>query len=141
VRTHIGAHKEVEVDSYICDDAEIQRRQTNETNVCGANCDDASHCFTPSGGGPNPNDCNVIADALRYESQNTAVLFSVGTSTNVTMRYNTCRTFFKNQNLAPLIYCRTEWAALTDYLSLNCQATQNAHGGLCLAANQAWFVQ
>jgi hypothetical protein len=38
VRTHIGADKEVEVDSYVCDDAGIQRRQTNETNVCGAAC-------------------------------------------------------------------------------------------------------
>ena len=27
-------------------------------------------CFTPSGGGPDPNECHVIADALRFDSQN-----------------------------------------------------------------------
>ncbi len=33
-------------------------------------CTGATNCFTPSGGGPNPNDCTVIADALLFESQN-----------------------------------------------------------------------
>ena len=27
-------------------------------------------CFTPAGGGPDPNDCHVIADALRFDSEN-----------------------------------------------------------------------
>lgn len=26
-------------------------------------------CFTPSGGGPDPNDCHIIADALRFDGQ------------------------------------------------------------------------
>jgi hypothetical protein len=30
----------------------------------------ATNCFSPSGGGPDPNECNVIADALLYDSQN-----------------------------------------------------------------------
>lgn len=29
-----------------------------------------TNCFTPSGGGPDPNECHVIADALLYDSQN-----------------------------------------------------------------------
>lgn len=33
-------------------------------------------CFTPSGGGPDPNDCKIISDALRYESQNTGKIVS-----------------------------------------------------------------
>ena len=27
-------------------------------------------CFTPAGGGPDPNECHVITDALLYDSQN-----------------------------------------------------------------------
>lgn len=34
-------------------------------------------CFTPSGGGPDPNDCHIIADALRFQSQNIAPVFTV----------------------------------------------------------------
>lgn len=33
-------------------------------------------CFTPAGG-PSASDCNVIADALLYDSQNVGVLFNV----------------------------------------------------------------
>lgn len=29
-----------------------------------------TNCFPGAGGGPDPNDCHVIADALRYDSQN-----------------------------------------------------------------------
>ena len=29
-----------------------------------------TNCFTPSGGGPDPNECTIIADALLYDSQN-----------------------------------------------------------------------
>ena len=28
-----------------------------------------TNCFIPSGGGPNPNDCHVIVDALLFEAQ------------------------------------------------------------------------
>ncbi|KAF9526787.1 hypothetical protein CPB83DRAFT_794296 [Crepidotus variabilis] len=111
-------------------------------NVCGKNC--TTNCFIPSGGGPNPNECNVIADALRYESQNTGAIFQVqnGTTGNsVLMTYRSCKTFFTNQDLGPLEYCRTDWADLVDYVAFNCQATQNAHGGNCIATDQRWFVQ
>ena len=32
-------------------------------------------------------------------------------------------------------------AALIDFIAPNCQATQNAHGGICVADDQSWFVQ
>jgi hypothetical protein len=30
-----------------------------------------TNCFLPAGGGPDPNQCHVIADALRFNSENT----------------------------------------------------------------------
>ena len=40
VTTRIGAHKDVEMDQYICEGAKIEARQaTNGTNVCGATCE------------------------------------------------------------------------------------------------------
>ncbi|EAU86049.2 hypothetical protein CC1G_07128 [Coprinopsis cinerea okayama7 len=146
VSTHIGQNKEVSVDYYIPssirqEEAPVWRRQVNETNVCGANC--TTHCFTPSGGAPvpSPAECNVIADALRYESENTGALFRVATATNVTMTYRSCKTFFINQDFGGLVYCRTDWAALVDWLATSCQPAQNAHGGLCVANDQRWYVQ
>ncbi|KAJ7035123.1 hypothetical protein C8F04DRAFT_1037671 [Mycena alexandri] len=110
-------------------------------DVCGNSC--ATSCFTPSGGGPNPNDCAVIADALLYDSQNIGPLFTVGTGTNntVVMQYATCLTFFVNQDTVPIEYCRDDWSSLVKFIAPNCQATQNAHGGFCLASNEQWFAQ
>ncbi|PPQ71216.1 hypothetical protein CVT24_009997 [Panaeolus cyanescens] len=161
----IGKDKNVEVYTVSCptsrqdDGQELQRltpRQT-PTNVCGAQCEpdprmtmqfdirgiSNTNCFTPSGGGPDPNECNVIGDALRYASENTGAIFPIGLSPNntIVMQYRTCKTFFLNQDLGPLAYCRTDWAALIDWLAFNCQATQNAHGGNCVAKDQRWFVQ
>jgi len=148
--TWIGETKNVEMKSVFClnlnrrDDVQqhvLEQQQTTPTNVCGAQC--ATNCFTPSGGGPDPNDCHVIADALRFDSQSIGPTFEIGTGTNntVVMKYNSCETFFLNQASGPLVYCRTDWASLIDFVAPNCQATQNAHGGNCVANNQAWFVQ
>lgn len=41
---------------------------SSTTDVCGLQCD--TTCYSGTGG-PNPTDCQVIADALLYESQNT----------------------------------------------------------------------
>ncbi|TFK28043.1 hypothetical protein FA15DRAFT_107944 [Coprinopsis marcescibilis] len=145
VETFIGKDRNVKVEQYACSGAveapKFQARQVNETNVCGSSC--VTHCFPPAGGGPLAGECNVIADALRYESQNTGALFRIGTGVNatITMTYRSCKTFFVNQDFNGLIYCRTEWAALVDWLSTGCGAAQNAHGGLCVASNQLWFVQ
>jgi len=146
--TWIGEAKNVEMRTVSCpyqrrDDMLVQRQApTNPTNVCGSNC--TTNCFSPSGGGPDPNDCHVIADALRYDSQNIGALFQIGnTTTNntVVMQFSSCTTFFVNQDFVPLVYCRTDWATLIDFVAPNCQATQNAHGGNCVATDQTWFVQ
>ncbi|KAF8908410.1 hypothetical protein CPB85DRAFT_1309351 [Mucidula mucida] len=143
---YIGAEKNVKVEKISCatplvQGSVLEARQTNGTNVCGATCN--TNCFQPSGGGPDPNDCHVIADALRYESQNTGALFQVpnGTNNTILMTYSSCKSFFVNQDLSPVIYCRTDWAGVLDWVAPNCQSTQNAHGGNCVAADQRWFVQ
>ncbi|KAK0458283.1 uncharacterized protein EV420DRAFT_1544666 [Desarmillaria tabescens] len=147
--TYIGVDKNVKVETVSCPEAALARRgdlfsrqASNVTNVCGAQCD--TFCFTPSGGGPDPNECHVIADALRYDSQNTGSTFDIanGTTGNiVVMTYNTCESFFVNQFNSTLQYCRTDWASVLDWVAPNCQSTQNAHGGDCIASDQRWFIQ
>ncbi|THH27893.1 hypothetical protein EUX98_g6295 [Antrodiella citrinella] len=118
-----------------------KRQTTPVSNVCGAQCD--THCFNPAGGGPDPNDCNVIADALRYDSQDISEEFNVSTTNALfVLQYHSCESFFVNQaGSTDLTYCRSDWAAVIDFVAFNCQATQNAHGGLCVAASQEWFIQ
>jgi hypothetical protein len=147
----IGEAKDVEIRSVFCPnfhqrgDGQHMLEQPLETaapkNVCGAAC--ATNCFTPAGGGPDPNECHVIADALRFDSESIGPLFDIGTGSNntVVLKYNSCETFFLNQASGPLTYCRTDWASLIDDVAPNCQATQNAHGGNCVADDQSWFVQ
>uniref|UniRef100_A0A0W0F8X9 Uncharacterized protein n=1 Tax=Moniliophthora roreri TaxID=221103 RepID=A0A0W0F8X9_MONRR len=75
----IGANNEVKVGFATCPDTSpellaardtfLDTRQTPPANVCGAPCN--TNCFTPAGGGPDPNDCHVIADALLFAFQNT----------------------------------------------------------------------
>jgi len=149
----IGEGKDVEIKSVFCPNL-YQRRNVHwqqvlepQTappplkNVCGANC--ATNCFQPAGGGPDPNECHVIADALRFDSESIGPMFDIGTGSNntVVLKYNSCETFFLNQASGPLTYCRTDWAALIDFVAPNCQAAQNAHGGNCVASDQSWFVQ
>ncbi|KAK1229980.1 hypothetical protein PQX77_006943 [Marasmius sp. AFHP31] len=103
----------------------------------------ATNCFTPSGGGPNNGDCHVIADALLFESENTGPIFQInnGANNTVVMSFRSCKTFFVNQDLGPLAYCRNNWSSLVDIITGTCGAAQNAHGGNCVAADQRWFVQ
>ncbi|KAJ7732671.1 hypothetical protein B0H16DRAFT_1468445 [Mycena metata] len=132
----IGADKNVHVRYATCPKygSKVKTLEARQApiDVCGNSC-----------GGPNPNDCAVIADALLYDSQNIGPLFTVGTGTNntVVMQYATCLTFFVNQDTVPIEYCRNDWSSLVTFIAPNCQATQNAHGGLCLASNEQWFAQ
>ncbi|KAJ7708301.1 hypothetical protein B0H17DRAFT_971837 [Mycena rosella] len=144
--TFIGQDKNVKVQQVTCPlNGGIQSRvlgaRQGVTDVCGNTC--GTNCFTPSGGGPDPNDCHIIADALRFDSQNIGALFEIGTGTNntIVMQFATCLTFFANQDVSTLEYCRTDWASLIDFVAPNCQSTQNAHGGNCIATDQSWFVQ
>ncbi|KAF9269737.1 hypothetical protein L218DRAFT_993736 [Marasmius fiardii PR-910] len=140
----IGANQDVKVEFVTCPQPSqvLEPRQTTPpTNVCGAQCN--TNCFTPSGGGPDPNECHVIADALRFDSENIGAIFPIGTGTNntIVMTFRSCKSFFVNQDLGALAYCRTDWAAVLDIVASNCQAPQNAHGGNCVAADQRWFIQ
>ncbi|TFY81237.1 hypothetical protein EWM64_g2775 [Hericium alpestre] len=95
-------------------------------------------------GRPDPNECHVIADALLYDSQNIGALFNMDPAQNtslIVMTFRSCQTFIVNQTPNALTYCRTDWASLVDWIAPNCQATQNAHGGNCVARDQQWFVQ
>ncbi|KAK7688307.1 hypothetical protein QCA50_008678 [Cerrena zonata] len=141
---YIGEQKNVKVDAISCankvtDVVQIEKRQT-PVNVCGAQCD--THCFPPSGGGPDPNECHVISDALLYDSQNVGALFNIPANASViTMQFRSCKSFFVNQAGIDEQYCRTDWSAVLDFVAFNCQSQQNAHGGLCVAADQRWFIQ
>jgi len=145
--TFIGQEKNVKMDFVSCPEtiksrSELEQRQVT-SNVCGAAC--TTNCFPGAGGGPDPNDCHIIADALRFESQNTGLTFDIGTGSNntVVMSFSTCETFFLNQAqpAEALTYCRLDFANVIDFVAPNCQATQNAHGGNCVANDGRWFVQ
>ncbi|OJA17939.1 hypothetical protein AZE42_03472 [Rhizopogon vesiculosus] len=135
-----GENLDVKVDTLACSNT-IQKRsvERRQTNVCADTC--TTNCFTPSGGGPNPYDCQVIQDALLYDSQNVGPLFDIGSGTTIYMQYSTCETFFVNQAGFNETYCRTDWANTVEYVAFNCQSTQNAHGGNCVPADQTWFIQ
>ncbi|KAK0441262.1 uncharacterized protein EV420DRAFT_1485716 [Desarmillaria tabescens] len=97
-------------------------------------------CFIPPGGSPDPNDCHVIADALRYESENTVYerignLFDLANDSNgntVVMVYNSCESFFGNEMYGVIEYCRDDWASVIDWMAPNCQSTP---GGDCFASD------
>ncbi|KAJ3991607.1 hypothetical protein F5050DRAFT_1124615 [Lentinula boryana] len=142
----IGAENNVKLAQVYCPEntaPALNARQDNGTalDVCGATCE--TNCFTPSGGGPDPNDCTVIADAMRFYSQNVNDTFYIGTGTNntVVLTYSTCETFYVNQDPVEQSYCYSDWASIVDYIAPNCQSTQNAHGGNCIAEDQQWFIQ
>jgi hypothetical protein len=72
----------------------------------------------PSGGGPDPNECHVITDALKYDSQNVGALFQIpnGVNNTIVMTFGSCTSFIVNQNLAPIVYCRTNWVRTHDFV-------------------------
>ncbi|KAJ7653056.1 hypothetical protein DFH06DRAFT_525122 [Mycena polygramma] len=141
--TYIGKDKNVLVQYATCPKfgSKVKPLVDRQLDVCGNAC--TTYCFSPAGGGPNTNDCHIIADALRYNSQNIAPLFTIGTGTNntVTLKYASCTSFFVNQHASPLEYCNTEWADVIDWVAPNCASAQSAHGGLCVATDQQWFIQ
>ncbi|KAI0364769.1 hypothetical protein BV20DRAFT_982964 [Pilatotrama ljubarskyi] len=123
----------------------VSRRQ-NDTQagayVCGASCQ--TYCWNPAGGGPDSNDCKIVADALLYDSQNVGNLFDIGAkgtpANTVTLQYGTCLTYFYNKlKTSNLTYCRTEWSNLVNWLTDDCGPSKNAHGGLCVS-DQNWFI-
>ncbi|KAI1785565.1 hypothetical protein LXA43DRAFT_1100096 [Ganoderma leucocontextum] len=146
----IGKDNNVKFVASRCNDAPhvssngvVSKRQSAPTDVCGAPCN--TFCFSGSSGGPNQADCTVIADALLYDGQNTGALFNItasGTPTDkITMQYQSCLTFFLNQDSSDLEYCRSDWSSLVTWLASDCNGANSAHGGLCVAADQKWYIQ
>ncbi|KAI0641246.1 hypothetical protein C8Q79DRAFT_1014656 [Trametes meyenii] len=151
--TYIGEAKDVKVTYSHCGSvplvnaegevvSSLTKRQ-DPVNVCGAPCN--TFCFNPSGGGPNEDDCKVIADALLFDSQSIGPLFNItafNTPTGkITMQYQSCLTYFLNQDSSELEYCRNDWSSLVTWLASDCNAANNAHGGLCVAQDQRWYIQ
>ncbi|KAJ3928067.1 MAG: hypothetical protein NXY57DRAFT_1041924 [Lentinula lateritia] len=139
----IGANSNVKLAQVYCPENTVPTLTPRQDNG-------STNCFTPSGGGPDPNDCTVIADAMRFYSQNVTLplhveddTFLIGTGTNntVVLTYSTCETFYVNQDPVEQSYCYSDWASIVDYIAPNCQSTQNAHGGNCVADDQQWFIQ
>lgn len=113
------------------DDSESSLTKKGYTNVCGGQCTSrvssfryaveadvvslagTTHCFNPSGGGPDPNECHVISDALRYNSQAIGNVFNIPRdATVVRVLYRSCYSFFVNQATVDLQYCRQDWVSL-----------------------------
>ncbi|KAI0716115.1 hypothetical protein C8T65DRAFT_572330 [Cerioporus squamosus] len=121
----------------------LDKRQASGSNVCGAQCN--TFCFSGAGGGPNESDCQVVANALLFDSQNDGPLFNAtafGTPTDkITAQFGSCLTYFLNQDASTLTYCRNDWSSLVTWLSGDCNAAHGAHGGLCVASDQRWYVQ
>ncbi|KIM86519.1 hypothetical protein PILCRDRAFT_306601 [Piloderma croceum F 1598] len=150
-KTFIGPNKDVIAEYYSCVtsasppevSAALATHKNGPTNVCGLAC--TTHCYNGSGG-PNPNDCQVIADALLYESQNIGNNVEVGAAgpnlTNyLTMIYASCKSTLVNQLATNITYCRNDWAGITGYIGANCQSTQKAKGGICVETKKKFFVQ
>ncbi|TFK70854.1 hypothetical protein BDN72DRAFT_958478 [Pluteus cervinus] len=149
--TFIGANKDVLVEtssrSSNNERRSLQARQdsngTQPVSVCGTQCD--THCYNPDGGGPDPKDCHVIADALRFESENSGPTFDIpfGENSTITLSYQNCSSLFVNQEDSgvDLTYCKVEWANTIDDLAQNCPSTEIDHGGICLGPQQDWFIQ
>ncbi|KAI0058189.1 hypothetical protein BV25DRAFT_1811135 [Artomyces pyxidatus] len=142
-QAYIGEAKDVSIEYVHCsniihpipDAIELKKRQSVPVDVCGATCN--TNCFVPTGGGPDPNECKVIADALLYDSE----AIGITNTSLVVMKYNSCETFITSQVDYAIQYCRNDWSSLVNYIAFNCQSTQNAHGGNCVASDQRWFVQ
>ncbi|EKM55987.1 uncharacterized protein PHACADRAFT_209491 [Phanerochaete carnosa HHB-10118-sp] len=147
--TYIGRNNEVLVRQIACDSVPtsqvaraIEARQS--TNACSEPT--TTNCFTPAGGGPDPNDCQVIAGAISFNSQgdvlgDTFMLAPSGSAAVVSMSFQSCESFIVNQLGSNLTYCLTDWASTINNLAFNCQATQNAHGGNAVANDQSFFIQ
>jgi hypothetical protein len=65
-QTFIGLNKDVSAEYYSYSTNLDPQEQIDIPNVCGVAC--ATTCYSGTGG-PDPNDCQVIADALLYESK------------------------------------------------------------------------
>ncbi|KDQ50524.1 hypothetical protein JAAARDRAFT_199924 [Jaapia argillacea MUCL 33604] len=109
--------------------ARAVRRDTTLTkrgyDLCGAPC--TTYCYNPAGGGPDPNDCQALADGFDGSG------YTVPAGYALIWSYGSCEVYQSNI-LSPaedIYYCYNDLAGIITYIGWNCQATQNAHGGYC----------
>jgi len=99
---------------------------------CGTPCD--STCY-PGSNGPDPNDCQTIANSLRTHNP---LVFTLNPNNFLLLSYKTCGIGFQNQIAASsigcsqqIIYDYPDMADVLQYLAWNCQSSQGARGGRC----------
>ncbi|EKM60196.1 uncharacterized protein PHACADRAFT_189324 [Phanerochaete carnosa HHB-10118-sp] len=143
--TYIGRNNDVLVRQIACDNVPTSQFARGIEVRQGSIDASINNCFTPGTGGSNPNDCFVIAEALLFLSDQPGgdafSLASSGSANAMTLTFNSCQSFIVNQSGVPLTYCRSSWSPIVKSLAFNCQATQNANGGIALPEDQSFFIQ
>ncbi|GJE97428.1 hypothetical protein PsYK624_136470 [Phanerochaete sordida] len=94
-------------------------------DLCGAPCTTVCHGGT---GGPNPNDCQTLANNHANDGE-----FTVSYGTFGWWTYGSCAAGLANHWGADVYYCwdTKNLAGVISYLAWNCQSTQHANGGQC----------
>ncbi|KII95396.1 hypothetical protein PLICRDRAFT_212832 [Plicaturopsis crispa FD-325 SS-3] len=96
-------------------------------NLVGAPC--TTYCYTPAGGGPDPNDCQSLANDYAGDGD-----FTIGSGGGLVWSLGSCQVVQWNDMSSGDVlynYNTANWAGVVSYIAWNCQATQNAHGGTC----------
>ncbi|KAF8897992.1 hypothetical protein CPB84DRAFT_1748010 [Gymnopilus junonius] len=83
-----------------------------------------------------PNDCHVIFDTLLFIVQDEAPTKTIDAGTNVTMFYNTCKSFFLNQDIESVEYCRLTWAEKLQLMFSTCRS----RGAKCVGRSGTWSI-
>ncbi|KIP07106.1 hypothetical protein PHLGIDRAFT_430031 [Phlebiopsis gigantea 11061_1 CR5-6] len=96
-------------------------------DLCGAPC--TTYCNGGSGG-PNPKDCETMANA-----ESGMGTFTITPGSAFIWSYASCQATMNNE-LSPrqdIVYCYDwkNWAGVVNYLAWNCQGTHGDNGGSC----------
>jgi len=106
---------------------------------CGASCSSTCYAIGTGVPGPDPNDCQMIFNAMIARPDQ---IFALEPNNFLLFTVRTCGTGIQNQIAAnpanwacsqKMIYDYSDWAAVGSFLAFNCQATQGARGGNCVA--------
>ncbi|KZS97295.1 hypothetical protein SISNIDRAFT_493458 [Sistotremastrum niveocremeum HHB9708] len=93
-------------------------------DLCGAPC--TTYCIGGSGG-PNPNDCSVIATDYHNDGE-----FTLTANNYLIWTYGSCE-ISMYANGQDIVYCwdYNNLAGVINYVAWNCQSQENAKGGTC----------
>ncbi|KDR73189.1 hypothetical protein GALMADRAFT_723934 [Galerina marginata CBS 339.88] len=83
------------------------------------------------------NDCHVIFDTLLFISQSSSPMNTIAAGTNLTMKYNTCKSFFFNSDSISTEYCRLIWADKLQLMTSTC----HSRGAKCVGPSGTWFLE